>query len=553
MSAQNGNGAAAPAEQALLGGLLLDAQHWGKVAELVRADDLSRPDHRLIFEAIATLVQEGTAVDHVTVAERLQRHNQLDAAGGLAYLSSLSRDTPTAQHVLAYAQTVHDRALRAQVEQLAADAPEAGELTERLEHILTRLKSGAPAAAATPLLLEPVSQWSARPAPAPRDWVIEGLVPARRLTSFLADGGLGKTTIAVQIAVHVAAGRSLYGLTVSGGPVLGIFCEDEQEELQRRVGAACAAEELDLANLEKLVILSRDGEDNILCTFENERMVLTPFYHQLEATVAQCRPRLLILDTLADLFAGNYLSTPHVRQFTKTALGGLCRRYECTVLLVAHPSSSGMSSGQGDGFSTAWHNSVRSRIFLRRPKSEDPDAVADRRVLELKKANYGPSGVSVALVWRAGAFVPDADPIEEAAAKAPRVDTGLAIAARDIVLSRGADGSILSFGAVYDALSASGALPTGSKPETIRKALSRALAELVKAGTLTISKTPRGYRLADARSGLGTNSGQTQDTRDAGTSGHSGHPYGGRVSLSRDVPLNVPRTVPRADQPDGEA
>jgi hypothetical protein len=390
------------------------------------------------------------------------------------------------------------------------------------------------------LELEPVAQWAARPAPALRDWIIEGLVPARRPTSFLADGGLGKTTIAVQIGVHVAVERALYGLAVAGGPVLGIFCEDEAEELHRRVIAACAAEALDLADVTRFVAMCRDGEDNVLCTFENERMVPTPFYRQLDATVARFRPRLLILDTLLDVFAGDLLNPVHARQFVRQALGGLCARHGCAVLLIAHPSMSGMSSGDGSGFSTAWHNAVRSRLYLRRPKTADPDAAQDRRVLEVRKSNYGPSGVAVPLVWLAGAFIPDPDPIEEGTAKAPRVDTGLAIAARDYFLTTAAGGTVVSFGAAFDALKTAGALPDG-KPDTVRKALSRALAELVKAGTLAQSKVPRGYRLADS----------SRDIRDTsrdklGTPGRSGHgdsrdtPYGGGVSLSRQSPRECP-------------
>jgi RecA-family ATPase len=70
----------------------------------------------------------------------------------------------------------------------------------------------------------------------------------------------------------------------------------------------------------------------------------------------------------------------------------MCLRHETAVLLLAHPSASAMASGDGGGFSTAWNNSVRSRLYLRRPKSEDAEAIADRRVLEVRKANYGPSG-----------------------------------------------------------------------------------------------------------------------------------------------------------------
>ncbi len=99
------------AEQAVLGGLLLDTTAWDQVADCAGAEDFYRPDHRLIFEAIGELVAESQAIDAVTVSERLERRGQLQAAGGLAYLSTLVRDTPTAANVRAYAQIVRERAL----------------------------------------------------------------------------------------------------------------------------------------------------------------------------------------------------------------------------------------------------------------------------------------------------------------------------------------------------------------------------------------------------------------------------------------------------------
>ena len=87
------------AEQAVLGGLLLDSQSWDNVADVLRGDDFYRKDHRLIFESIGALAAQGQPCDAVTVSESLERHGQLAEAGGLAYLAGLTRDTPTAANV----------------------------------------------------------------------------------------------------------------------------------------------------------------------------------------------------------------------------------------------------------------------------------------------------------------------------------------------------------------------------------------------------------------------------------------------------------------------
>jgi replicative DNA helicase len=99
------------AEQAVLGGLLLDPVAWDSVADVIVAEDFYRHDHKLIFEAIALLAGEAKPCDVVTVVGELERLSNLDKAGGLAYLGSLARDTPTAANIRAYADIVRERSI----------------------------------------------------------------------------------------------------------------------------------------------------------------------------------------------------------------------------------------------------------------------------------------------------------------------------------------------------------------------------------------------------------------------------------------------------------
>src|SRR6202049_5377251 len=84
------------AEQAVLGGLLLDPVAWENVADVVTQEDFYRPDHQLIFAAIGTLAGEGKPCDVVTVSQHLERTGKLEPAGGLAYLRSVAPQPPTA-------------------------------------------------------------------------------------------------------------------------------------------------------------------------------------------------------------------------------------------------------------------------------------------------------------------------------------------------------------------------------------------------------------------------------------------------------------------------
>ena len=84
------------AEQSTLGGLMIDNSAWDQIADRLGEDDFYQNDHKLIYRAIRNLAQHDAPFDVVTLAEWLERNNQLEEAGGLAYLGLLARDTPSA-------------------------------------------------------------------------------------------------------------------------------------------------------------------------------------------------------------------------------------------------------------------------------------------------------------------------------------------------------------------------------------------------------------------------------------------------------------------------
>ena len=103
------------AEQAVLGGLMLDTNAWDAVADIVTAVDFYRRDHRLIFEAITEVAEIRGSIDAVTVSEFLERKGRLEEIGGLAYLGTIARDTPSAANVRAYAEIIRERSILRQL------------------------------------------------------------------------------------------------------------------------------------------------------------------------------------------------------------------------------------------------------------------------------------------------------------------------------------------------------------------------------------------------------------------------------------------------------
>ncbi len=112
------------AEQAVLGGLLVDNTTWDLVAVRLDESDFYRSDHRLIFRAIRRLAEQSKPFDFLTLADWLEAHNELEAAGGFAYLGMLARDTPSAANVRAYANIVRDRAIRRELIRASAEIAE---------------------------------------------------------------------------------------------------------------------------------------------------------------------------------------------------------------------------------------------------------------------------------------------------------------------------------------------------------------------------------------------------------------------------------------------
>ena len=99
------------AEQAVLGGVLIDNGAWDRVADILIGAHFYRSDHRAVFDAVASLCEDGQPCDAVTVAERLDRGGQLESSGGLAYLAELTENTPSAANIVAYAEIVRERAV----------------------------------------------------------------------------------------------------------------------------------------------------------------------------------------------------------------------------------------------------------------------------------------------------------------------------------------------------------------------------------------------------------------------------------------------------------
>ncbi len=99
------------AETSVIGALMLDGEAIIKIAEVVNPEDFYRPDHQLIFEAITRLFEKRQPIDVLTVTEELEKQGKLDQAGGASTLAAAVAAVPTATNVRHYAQIVREKAV----------------------------------------------------------------------------------------------------------------------------------------------------------------------------------------------------------------------------------------------------------------------------------------------------------------------------------------------------------------------------------------------------------------------------------------------------------
>lgn len=106
------------AEQAILGGLLLDPPVWDEVCEIVSETDFYKPSHRRIYACLKEMNRKNLPTDLVTVGNWLNDRGDLESVGGIPYLAELIEQTPTSVNIGNWAKIVHDKALLRKIIQL---------------------------------------------------------------------------------------------------------------------------------------------------------------------------------------------------------------------------------------------------------------------------------------------------------------------------------------------------------------------------------------------------------------------------------------------------
>lgn len=274
---------------------------------------------------------------------------------------------------------------------------------------------------------------------AERPWLVNGWLPLGNVTMLSGDGGVGKTLLSQMLATCCAIGRDWLGLPTTPCRALAVFCEDDENEIRRRQRDINTFLGVDWGDLENFKWISRVGDDNALMhwpdRYENAGQPTTLF-QSIHNEAQDFGARLVVLDSLHDLFSGNENSRVHARQFIQL-VASLARDCDGSVLLNAHPSMSGRNTGTGEAGSTAWNNAVRSRLYFTRPRADDESGGdRDTRTLRRMKSNYSGIGAEVVVTWQEGVFIAHPEPTGALAAIEARAHETAFMTCLDVVTTR---------------------------------------------------------------------------------------------------------------------
>ncbi|MCG8402021.1 MAG: replicative DNA helicase [Firmicutes bacterium] len=257
------------AEQSVLGALLLDNTAISKVVRHIHPEDFYMDSHRVIFETILDLEENGKAADLVTVTDSMRRQGELEKVGGTSYVATLANIAPTAANAEFYARIVEEKALLRNLIKLATRIAgmgyEGGEDAERLmeeaEKMLMELGSRRTSTVFTELKdilkdtfkhLEYLHKHKGEITGVPTgftdlDRICQGLQPSD-LVIVAARPSMGKTSFGLCIAYQAAVR--------TGKPVALFSLEMSKEQLVQRM--LCAEARVDQHKLRSGFIGEQD-------------------------------------------------------------------------------------------------------------------------------------------------------------------------------------------------------------------------------------------------------------------------------------------------------
>jgi RecA-family ATPase len=244
------------------------------------------------------------------------------------------------------------------------------------------------------------------------EWLAFQRIPRGDVSTIHGDGGSGKTDGLLQLASACARGaQDWFGAVIQPGPSIFLSVEEPEQEIRRRLHRLGERDGYDPRALKDLHFWFPDDLKDCALAAPDKTGIMQPrpLFEALEKKIAEIGPVLVVLDNVAATYIGEQIGRVHARTFTNLFRGIARGPSRPAVVLLDHPSLSGITNGTGRGGNMDWRNGVRGALYLRYP-DDRAEADAGVRILEVVKSNYGPIGEKVKLQWVKGGLAVQGTP-----------------------------------------------------------------------------------------------------------------------------------------------
>lgn len=359
------------AEASVLGSLLIDPEAVTQVADFLRPEDFYRESHRVIFQAVVELHENGEPSDSITLTDDLQRRGKLEEVGGVSYVTSLANNVPTSANIVYYARIVKRYSVKRRLIQasghIAAAAYGDDDISLALdmaERLLGRVRDSASSLGHDDLY--PILTDEEAEAIPPAVGILGDILYEACVAILYGPSGRWKSFLALSWALCIATGHAWMGRAVKSGDVIYIAAEGG-----RGIGKRITAAKLQYGITGRTRLHPLLVPVSLLDASQVDRLI-----RSIRKLVGDS-PVLIVIDTLSRSMPGGdeNLGKDGSRAFA--AADRLRQAFEgVTVLLVAHPGKNEENGIRGWSGYFQWADIVM-RVFSRdnKPRLDVGDVV----------------------------------------------------------------------------------------------------------------------------------------------------------------------------------
>ena len=220
-----------------------------------------------------------------------------------------------------------------------------------------------------PLPFINMANWDNEPVPE-QEWAVPDRIPLGQTSLFTGEGGYGKSTVQLHLCAAHALGRDWLKTLPDPGPSIFFEAEDGEKAIHRRLAAIATHYGVTFEDMIRggLHVISMFGRDAVLATpTRGGKIEPTPLYRQLLQVTGDIKPKMIAIASSANVFSGSEIDRTQTQQFI-----GLLNRLATTavgaVVLIAHPSLTGINTDTGLSGTTQWHNAITKAQGTTRPQ-----------------------------------------------------------------------------------------------------------------------------------------------------------------------------------------